>query len=259
MVCNTQDSCIMVLTAYADSMWSSEYAYTKINLIKIDLEGNIIWNKKYGASRPVNFISNIISLDNGDFIACGYTKDLGYAFRIGWLFKFNGNGDSLWYREYYYYLDNRSEAENYLYDISSTEDGGFIATGQAYTLSPTNYLPKIWVLKVDSVGCEIPNCWVGIEEDDKTGRREDGKTERLSVWPNPAKSIVNCRWPMGECRGDLILMIYDMFGREVDVFNIPDGQNEFRVNIEDYPSGVYLAVLREGHVEVSNTKFIISK
>jgi hypothetical protein len=69
MVCNTQDSCIMVLTAYADSMYTPEHAYTRINLVKIDLQGNIIWNKKYGASKPVNYISNIISLDNGDFMA----------------------------------------------------------------------------------------------------------------------------------------------------------------------------------------------
>jgi hypothetical protein len=46
VVCNTLDSCIMVLTAYADSMRTPEHAYTKINLIKISINGEIIWNKK---------------------------------------------------------------------------------------------------------------------------------------------------------------------------------------------------------------------
>lgn len=48
MICQTKDSCVMVLTAYADSMYTPEYAFARINLVKIDLEGNIIWNKNTG-------------------------------------------------------------------------------------------------------------------------------------------------------------------------------------------------------------------
>jgi hypothetical protein len=102
MLCNSQDSCIIVLTAYADSMWTPEYAYTRINLVKLDLEGNVIWNKKYGPSKPVNFISNLIQLENGDLVACGYAKFSTYLPRAGWLFRFNSEGDSLWYRDYFY-------------------------------------------------------------------------------------------------------------------------------------------------------------
>jgi len=34
---------------------------------------------------------------------------------------------------------------------------------------------------------------VGIEEDGRTVGREDDKTNRLSIWPNPASGIVDCR------------------------------------------------------------------
>jgi hypothetical protein len=43
-------------------MWTPEYAYARINLVKLDLEGNVIWSKKYGPSKPVNLITNIIHL-----------------------------------------------------------------------------------------------------------------------------------------------------------------------------------------------------
>ena len=55
------------------------------------------------------------------------------------------------------------------------------------------------------------------------------------------------------------LSIYDIFGREVEVIRIPGGQNEVQITVEDYPSGVYLAILNEGHSTLSRTKFIIAR
>lgn len=256
IVCNTKDSCIMVLTAYADSMWTPEHSYTRINLVKIDLGGNVIWNKKYGPSKPVNYISNIISLDNGDFMACGYTKDLGYALRIGWLFQFAENGDSLWYREYYYFIDNPSFGENYIYDVSCTNDNGFIATGQAFTLDPPNNVQKMWVIKVDSLGCEIPNCWVSVEEH---GGMEAWEQGGMELWPNPCREMLNVECLMLNSGNDYSLLIYDIFGREVEGFNIPDKQNEFQINVENYPPGIYLAVMKDEKSVLGTSKFVVSR
>jgi hypothetical protein len=102
VLCNSQDSCIMVLTAYADSMYNPLYASTRINLIKLDLSGSIIWNKRYGPSM-LNYISNIQLLDNGDVMACGYIyNSYSIYLRSGWLFRFNSDGDSLGTAHFYY-------------------------------------------------------------------------------------------------------------------------------------------------------------
>jgi hypothetical protein len=213
MVCNTIDSCILVLTGYADSMYTPEYAYARINLVKIDLEGNIIWNKKYGESVPANLISNIICLENGDIVACGYSPPPTYLYFNwnGWKFRFNSNGDSLWYRNYYYYPEDPYFAINYLYDVSHTYDNGFVAVGQAFTLEPPNNVQKMWIIKVDSIGCEIPNCWVEIEEQ---GSGEAGRQGEMKVWPNPASVGLSVE-VLGLSLGiDCSLVVYDMFGRE---------------------------------------------
>jgi len=257
VLCPTQDSCIMVATTIGDSMFSIEYAYAKVNLIKIDLQGNVILNKKYGASMVKNSISNLSILENGDIICCGYVKYSIYLNPAGWLFRFNSDGDSLWYREYWYYPeDPNNHGRNYLNDVSATNDNGFIAVGYAYA-SPSDYPEKMWVLKVDSAGCEIADCWVGIEEEE-TGRPGDKETGRgLEIWPNPARGIVDCRWSIFDGRGDVVLMIYDVFGREVAEIKVPGKQDQVQINVESYPPGVYIAVLRNGGDFLGSGKFVV--
>jgi hypothetical protein len=257
VICNTQDSCIIALTAYADSMYNPEYASTRINLVKIDLEGNLIWNKKYGLSTSDN-ISNIQLLKNGDVIACGYVYNHAYL-NAGWLFRFNADGDSLWYREYFYYPDDPNYGFNYLYDVSPTADHGFIATGQTYTLSPPNDVQQMWVLKVDSVGCEIENCWVGVEEDGRTVGLYEDKRCGLEVWPNPASSVLSAKClGLSGCE-DCSLEIYDIFGREVLRIKVPDGQETLQLNITGYSPGVYIAVLKKGYDIVDSRKFVVAR
>ncbi len=171
MVCNTHDSCIMVLTAYADSMYTYDYAYAKINLIKVNLDGDTIWNKKYGPSKPVNLVSNLIVLEGGEVIASGWANHSTNLPAAGWIFKFSADGDSLWYRDYYYYPANpNNPGINYFLDISQCSDNSIVSVGQAVTYGEPQ---RMWIIKVDSIGCEFPNCWVGMEEDGRTGGRED--------------------------------------------------------------------------------------
>lgn len=266
MICHTTDNCIMVLTAYADSMFTSDHAYARINLVKIDLEGNVIWNKKYGPSKPVNYISNIQITQNGGFILCGYSMILDPSFaNAGWIMEVNSEGDSLWYKDYYYYPPGSSDPFNELFDISMTEDHGFVAIGQAYNLFGPNQVQKMWVLKVDSVGCEIPNCWVGIEEQGSgeawgQGSREAGKQGSLEIWPNPVSEGLSVK-VLGLSSGiDYTLMIYDLFGREVTALTptLPQpGEGVLKVDVSSFPAGIYIAVLKSNKGEALTGKFVV--
>jgi hypothetical protein len=276
IVCNTMDSCIMVLTTNADSMDTPEYAYSRVNLVKIDLQGNIIWNRKYGASMSGNFISSIICLENGDVVSCGYSPPPSYVYFnwTGWIFRFNADGDSLWYKNYYYYPENPDFAENYLYDVSYTSDHGFIAIGQAYILSPS-VVQQMWALKVDSIGCEIPNCWVGIEEetegpgDKETGGQEDWG--RLAIWPNPVGNIVNCQlsdvnFPSNSSTFNLqpSMTIYDVFGRTaLSPAPLPTssqtGGGVWSLDVSALPPGIYFVVVRDDKTVIGTGKFVVAR
>ena len=235
MVCNTHDSCIMVLTAYADSMLTPEFAYTRINLIKIDLNGDTIWNKKYGPSKPINFVSNIILKPSAGFLLCGHSMIEPTVPHAGWIMEVDSSGDSLWYRDYYYYPSGPDQSLNYLYDLSITSDNGIVGVGQAYTAYPPNNTQKMWVLKVDSIGCEFPNCWVGMEEHGGAGAREDGK---VVLFPNPADDKITIsagNTGFGEMEE---VSIYNNMGILLKRHR-PDKQSEFRMDVSGLPAGIY--------------------
>ncbi len=258
MVCNTKDSCIMVLTGYADSMFTPEYAYARVNLVKIDLDGNVIWNKKYGESMPANLISNIICLENGDFVACGYSPPPTYTYFnwTGWIFRFNSNGDSLWYRNYYYYPEDPDFAVNYLYDISKSTDDGFVAVGQAFISSPP-LIQKMWVIKVDSIGCEIPNCWVGVEEEEETwGQGKKGTGGGLKIFPNPASDHITISFPDVSHTGQREILIFSSLGMEVKRINLMKGNEETQVDVSELPAGIYFVVMMDKGNRIGEGKMV---
>jgi hypothetical protein len=63
----------------------------------------------------------------------------------------------------------------------------------------------------------------------------------------------------GRLNMDLTIFIYDIFGREVRKIKITDGQDEVIVNVESYPPGVYIAILKNGSDFVKSRKFVVAR
>jgi len=114
------------------------------------------------------------------------------------------------------------------------------------------------------VGIEEP----GSGEAGKQGSREAGKRGILEVWPNPARDQLHGRlsmdslsasWRNGRFNRDLSLVIYDIFGREIQKIKIPDGQNEVQINVEGFPQGIYLAVVKDENQYVGSAKFVVAR
>jgi hypothetical protein len=82
-----------------------------------------------------------------------------------------------------------------------------------------------------------------IPRDPSSGVRQislEEKSDAISVWPNPARDVVNIAW-----RGDLKKMprrfvVHDMVGREIAHGEVPAGSGAARWQCGDLPSGVYL-------------------
>ena len=100
---------------------------------------------------------------------------------------------------------------------------------------------------------------VGIEEDDKTVGRYDGKTGGLEIWPNPCRGMLNVECLMLNEGRDYKLSIYDIFGREVEEIKFPDKQDEVQINVEGYPTGIYLAVVKDGKSYIGTAKFVVAR
>lgn len=255
MVCATYDSCIAVLTTYTDSMLTSDFGYSRIRAIKYDQDGEIIWDHFYGKSKLANFISNIKLTPDGGFICVGYNYIEDTAYNAGWLLKLNANGDSIWFRNYMYYTTYLAN-ENQLYDVSPAPDGGYIATGQVYAMPP-NSLQKIWILKVDSLGCDTPGCNIPV------GIRayEPEEVEAILLYPNPASSVLSVECLAlneGQEQGGE-LEVWDLFGRKIEQVHIPEDQQNLQINVSSYPPGVYIAIIKNQNRIVAREKFVVTK
>jgi hypothetical protein len=105
---------------------------------------------------------------------------------------------------------------------------------------------------------------VGIEE---PGSGEAGKHGGMEVWPNPAGEILNFKFSVLNSGGDYNLSIYDIFGREIytEKFSSTlqgggrEGGRQWQINVESYPSGVYIAILKNGFDLVDSRKFVVSR
>lgn len=111
-------------------------------VLRLDKEGNILWQKIYGGPNNDFFRSIQQTKDNG-YIVAGDTHSSGADSGL-WVLKLDKEGDIVWKKIY-----NRSGSD-YASAINQTTDGGYIVSGstQPSVGSPSDF----WVLKLDEHG-----------------------------------------------------------------------------------------------------------
>ena len=79
--------------------------------------------------------------------------------------------------------------------------------------------------------------------------------EKLLVYPNPASNVIFLETNGKKASEEIKIMIYDVFGREVNQSEIMDPGSTIAININDLPQGIYLfrIIIKTGQTEV---KFI---
>lgn len=129
-----------VITGYNRFRSSSSNDAT---LIKIDPDGNIIWERNFIGSRHEVAMSVFSTLDGG-YILSGYTESYSVGGTDFYLIRTDENGDSLWSRTY------GGVGNEEMPDIQQTPDGGYIAVGFTKSTPGGDY--DIYVVRTDSNG-----------------------------------------------------------------------------------------------------------
>ncbi len=80
-----------------------------------------------------------------------------------------------------------------------------------------------------------------------------------TIFPNPSQRIINFKFLMLNSGKDYSLNIYDISGRMLKEINIPGGQKEVLVSIEDFKQGMYTFLLKEGYSVFRSGKFVICR
>ncbi|MBI5375464.1 MAG: Ig-like domain-containing protein [Candidatus Schekmanbacteria bacterium] len=116
-------------------------------LIKLDLSGNILWQKTYGGT-STDIAEDVRETSDGNFIVAGWT----YSFihdgdSAGWLIKVGSSGDIIWQKTYSLPASTLGERFN---SVALSPDGGIIVAGYADTFDADYHDP--WVMKLNSEG-----------------------------------------------------------------------------------------------------------
>jgi hypothetical protein len=128
-------------------------------VIKLDLNGNILWQKIYGGLNNDDFHS-IKATSDGGFIACGTTKSYGDILGDIWVAKLTLNGDSVWFKTY---GGNKVEVGK---DIVEDKFNDYVFVGGSESFS-NGKLDAI-IYKTNSVGVEDWYRFFGLSSEDET-------------------------------------------------------------------------------------------
>lgn len=202
-------------------------SYTN-SIVKMDSNFNKQWTY-LGALRSINTgISDIEELPDGSFIACGQYPIYGQDSALwGCIIKLDVNGNVIWERNYRGI--NESQTLNFLSDIDVLPDGGLIAVGQCQKSGATP--PQVgWFLKLDSNGCEVENCLLGIDE--------VSSQKQIQLYPNPTKSSFQVKLP--DDMPGAVVAVYDVSGALVTQA-IANGY-EALVDVQGLSNGLYVVV-----------------
>lgn len=171
-------------------------------------------------------IENVRQLKNGEYLVVGkmlYDYPTSHSADRGWAVKLDRAGNVLWERNYE--IDTNQDCE--LTDAQERADGSIILTGAATnTALPAWRYQDVWLLSIDSNGCEMPGCALQVPV-------VQNVNDDFKVYPNP---IIN-DFTMESANAGM-LEVYDAAGRRIAMYNVQQGIS--RLRLPDVSSGIYI-------------------
>lgn len=231
-----------------NSYFSSEFVFVNDEIIEVGPHKTYMEGRGYGELRK------LLLHEDGSFTQAGwhsaYIEEHESNRISGYLFHFNEERDSLWYRNYGYYnnepINTNNEAYHRLSSAKITSDGGFVCVGNIEQ-GPNDPQPNLetpWIFKVDEFGCLEPGCQLV----DNVNEILTNLNGTLELSPNPASSFtkVKATLPSQLALGKNIeIAVHSAEGRQVLNETL---QNEVLkegklIRVEDFKPGMYYVSL----------------
>jgi len=192
-------------------------------IVKIDLNGNKVWDKSFGGNRTNDLVSTI-PISNGGFLLAGYSNSDKSIDKSGeskgkadyWIIKIDSNGNKVWDKSF------GGESDDFLYSCIPTSDGGYLLAGYSASSKSEDKsedskgLLDYWIVKIDTNGNKIwdktlggnkdEELWTiiatqeggvllgGTSESDKSGDKSEDNKGIIDYWIVKIDSIGNKLW-----------------------------------------------------------------
>ncbi|QNF31554.1 T9SS type A sorting domain-containing protein [Adhaeribacter swui] len=144
-------------------------------IIKIDSQGNRLWDKTYGGNSSDD-LSTVIATSDGGYLVGGSSvsgisgekseKNLAESYVDYWVLKIDAIGKKIWDKTY------GGQNHDYLRALAETNDNGYLLGGTTYSdkgfdkNEPSRGLQDFWLVKVNSNGSKVDEKTYGGENYD---------------------------------------------------------------------------------------------
>lgn len=205
-------------------------------IVKLDVIGNLQWQKSFGGS-DIDRATSMQQTTDGGYVVAGYavsndgdvTANHGGA--DSWVIKIDGVGNIQWQKT----LGGSSYDD--ILGIQQTADGGYVVAGSTFStdgdVTGNHGTVDFWVVKLDQDELALSNFTQNI----------------LNIYPNPACTFLYLK-TSDDKKIDKII-ITDLMGRIIKQFTT----NNQVLNIEFLVQGTYIIEAYSGN-EKYNNKFI---
>jgi len=123
-----------------------------IEIIKTDAQGDLVWKKTYGGSKP-DFPYRMLPTADGNYFIIGYSQSYGGGDYDVLLLKIDPQGNLIWLKTYGGWGNDQGS------EIIATADGNYLIVGHSNSLAMADQ--DVYLLKIDPNGMVIWDKWWG--------------------------------------------------------------------------------------------------
>jgi hypothetical protein len=214
-------------------------------LIKININGDLIWEKAFGFDRSDEF-RRMVETNNGDIIVVGNSVTRVTSteqYTDGYMVKTDSEGNLIWTNLYGGNLNDGFSS------IIKTNDGGFITVGNTLSYSKSS---DIYLVKTGESGIVSD-----VEKFDNT--IIPNKIELSQNFPNPFNPSTMIQFSVA--KADFIqLRVFDLLGNEVNTLikeNKQPGIYQVTFDASNLSSGIYFYQLVASNKNITKKMILI--
>jgi hypothetical protein len=137
-----------IIAGTSNSTGVTDYDYNAW-LLKVDFNGDILWNQSYGGIYE-DGANSIVESQDGNYTVTGFTYSYDSIGSDMWIFKVNKTGEIIWNKIY------GGEGFDEGRSIVETNDG-YVIAGETSFYSKSQDYTDAWLLKVDTAGNHVWN------------------------------------------------------------------------------------------------------
>ncbi len=138
IISTSDGGCVVVANT-----WSNTLGKDDILIQKLDVSGDLQWQKYYGGFARDN-VTSVIQTEDSGFVVGGYTESKAGGEGAVWLLKLDSNGNLIWDK-----LFGIGRAGN-TSSVIQTTDGDYVIAGYVYNANSNDL--DMWVFKIDKDG-----------------------------------------------------------------------------------------------------------